>query len=126
MKTPAEIANHPKARLHRELVALLRAGGSIAVTIVVWREIRLKGALWKRVVHFGLASEACQSQLNRIAFPEHNHAEVEAALLAGNTLRTLYRLATGYGWVARDAHGNYKQGRKGLRVFLQREQPASH
>ena len=29
MKTRAEIADHPKARLHRELVALLRAAGSI-------------------------------------------------------------------------------------------------
>ena len=29
MKTAAEVASHPKARLHRELVVLLRAKGSI-------------------------------------------------------------------------------------------------
>jgi len=29
MKTPAEIANHPKARLHQQLVATLRASGSV-------------------------------------------------------------------------------------------------
>jgi hypothetical protein len=29
MKTAAQIASHPKARLHREIVATLRAFGSI-------------------------------------------------------------------------------------------------
>jgi hypothetical protein len=119
MKTAAEIANHPKARLHRELVHLLRAHGNAAVAVVAWREIRRHPRLWERVVKFGLDSSTQQEQLNCIAFPEHNYAEVEAALDAGNNLRTLGQLASGRAWIARDDRGNYKQGRKGLRVFLQ-------
>ena len=117
MKTAAQVASHPKARLHRELVALLRSKGNVALAIVAWREIQSRPVLWKRVVQFGLASSARQSQLNLIAFPEHNHAEVDAALAAGNNLRTLYELASGSAWVARDEGGSYKLGRRGLRVF---------
>lgn len=125
MKTAEEIAKHPKARLHREIVQLLRAGGSIAVAIVVWREIRQQPHLWERVVRFGLDDLTRQAQLNCVAFPNHNHAEVEAALQAGNNLRALYELASGHGWVARDDWGNYKRGRKGLHVFIQRKKPSS-
>lgn len=122
MKTPAEVANHPKARLHRELVELLRAGGNISVAVVIWRAIRRKRELWDRVEHFGLSTAARQDQLNRIAFPEQNHAEVDAALQAGNSLRTLYALASGRAWVARDTAGQFKHGRKGLRVFVEKSQ----
>ncbi len=124
MKTAGEIANHPKARLHRQLIQLLRAKGNIAVAIVAWREIRQQPELWKRVVHFGLDKSERQLQLNCIAFPEHNHAEIEAALAAGNNLRTLYELASGQAWAARDDGGNYKQGRRGLRVFRKRHDAA--
>ncbi len=85
--------------------------------MVAWRELRAQRSLWARVVHFGLASPERQLQLNRIAFPQHNHAEVEAALTAGNNLRTLYELASGRAWAARDDCGNYRQGRRGLRIF---------
>jgi hypothetical protein len=34
MKTADEIANHPKARLHRELVATLRDSGSVDLAAV--------------------------------------------------------------------------------------------
>lgn len=117
MKTAAEIANHPKARLQRELVRIIRAQGNIAVAIVAWREIRSNAALWRRVVTYGLDEPHRQLQLNRVAFPDHNHAEVDAALQAGNHLRTLYELACGHAWVARESDGNFKQGRKGLRVM---------
>ncbi len=123
MKTAAKVASHPKARLHRELVALLRSHGNIAVAVVAWREIRLRRGLWARVVQFGLDRPEQQSQLNRVAFPEDNHAEVEAALAAGNNLRTLHDLASGRAWVARDENGNYKLGRRGLRVFRKRSEP---
>lgn len=117
MKTAAQVASHPKARLHRELVALLRSKGNLALAIVAWREIRLRRSLWIRVVQFGLDHPERQSQLNRVAFPEHNHAEVDAALAAGNNLRTLYELASGSAWAARHVTGEYKLGRRGLRVF---------
>jgi len=79
--------------------------------------IRQRSGLWARVVRFGLDRSDRQTQLNRVAFPEHNHAEVEAALAAGNNLRTLFELAAGRAWVARGDDGTYKQGRRGLRVF---------
>src|SRR4051794_18676444 len=123
MKTATEIANHPKARLHRELVRILRGYGHIGAAVVAWREIRRRRPrLWGRVVEYGLAEPSTQAQLNRVAFPDHNHAEVEAALAAGNTLRTLDELAAGRAWLARDDHGNFKRGRRGLRVFIAKAQ----
>jgi hypothetical protein len=120
MKTAAEVASHPMAHLHRELVALLRSKGSAALTVVAWREIRSRRRLWERVVHFGLDRAERRSQLNRVAFPEHNHPEVEAALAAGNSLRLLAALASGRAWIPRDEQGNYRRGRRGLRIFIPR------
>jgi hypothetical protein len=117
MKTAAEVANHPKARLHRQLIGMLRSKGHIGMAVVAWRAIRCRPTLWQRVVQFGLNRPDRQLQLNCVAFPEHNHAEIEAALAAGNNLRTLADLASGRAWLARDDNGNYKHGRKGLKVF---------
>ena len=41
MKTAAEVASHPKARLHRELVVPLRAKGSVGGAELAWRQMRL-------------------------------------------------------------------------------------
>jgi hypothetical protein len=41
MKTSAEIADHPKARLHRELVAILRDSGSVKGAEQTWTRLRL-------------------------------------------------------------------------------------
>jgi hypothetical protein len=98
MKTPAEIANHPKARLHRELVARLRDSGSVYGAEKMWDRVRLSARLWKRIVIYGLALPERQSQLTKVAFPDCNFAEVDAALEAGNNLRGLHDLADARRW----------------------------
>jgi hypothetical protein len=116
MKTPAEIANHPKARLHQDLVATLRASGSVKGAEQTWIRLRLNARLWRRIITHGLGLRERQWQLNKIAFPDANAAEVEAALKAGNNLNRLYELACGRASIARDSAGHYKMGRKGLMI----------
>lgn len=117
MKTAAQIANHPKARLHRELVARLRDSGSVYGAEKTWVRLRLNARLWKRIVTYGLALPERQLQLNKVAFPDCNLAEVEAALEAGNNLPGLYGLACGHSSLVRDFNGHYKQGGKGLKIL---------
>lgn len=119
MKTAADVASHPKARLHRELIVVLRARGSIKGAELAWREMPAQALLWQRAVQFGFGDPLRQSQLNAAAFPEYNRAEVDAALEAGNNLRGLYELACGKAWIARDAEGRCKPGRKGLKIVRQ-------
>jgi len=116
MKTPAEIADHPKARLHRDLVATLRASGSAQGAEQTWLRLRLNARLWKRIVTYGLGLRERQLQLNKVAFPEANATEVDAALKAGNNLRKLYELACGHASIAKDSVGHYKMGRRGLMI----------
>jgi hypothetical protein len=116
MKTATEIANHSKARLHRELVARLRDSGSIYGAEKMWDSLRLNVRLWKRIVTYGLALPERQSQLTKIAFPDCNLAEVDAALEAGNNLGRLYELASGRASIAKDSAGHYKAGNKGLMI----------
>jgi hypothetical protein len=116
MKTAAQIANHPKARLHRELVARLRDSGSIYGAEKTWDRLRFNPRLWKRIATYGLALPEQQSQLTKVAFPDCNLAEVNAALEAGNNLRTLLNLASGRSALAADSGGRYKQGGKGLKA----------
>lgn len=117
MKTPEEIANHPKARLHRELVARLRASGSIRGAKHTWTVLRLKQPLWKRIAKYGLDRPERQLQLNTIAFPDSNWTEVNAALRAGNKLNKLYELACGSASIAKDSAGYYKVGLHGLKIM---------
>jgi hypothetical protein len=117
MKTPAEIADHPKARLHRELVAILRDSGSVKGEEQTWTRLRLNAHLWKRIVTYGLGLRQRQLQLNKIAFPDANAAEVDAALRAGNNLNRLHELACGRASIARDSAGHYKIGAKGLKII---------
>jgi hypothetical protein len=116
MKTATQIANHPKARLHREIVARLRDSGSIYGAEKMWDRLRLNARLWKRIVTYGLASPERQSQLTKVAFPDSNLAEVDAALETGNNLRGLHELACGCSSLARSSSGLYKQGGKGLKI----------
>jgi hypothetical protein len=116
MKTTTEIANHPKARLHREVVARLRDSGSIYGAEKTWGRLRLNARLWKRIVTYGLALPERQLQLSKVAFPDCNLAEVDAALEAGNNLRGLHALACGRSSLATDCSGHYKQGGKGLKI----------
>lgn len=117
MKTPTEVANHPKARLHRELVALLRASGSARGAEQTWVRLRLNARLWKRIVTYGLSLSERQMQLNKIAFPDSNLAEVDAALKAGNSLNRLHDLACGRASIARDSTNGYRIGAQGLKVI---------
>lgn len=119
MKTPAEIANHPKARLHRDLVATLRASGSVQGAEQTWVRLRLHSRFWRRIVTYGLGLRERQLQLNKVAFPEANATEVDAALKAGNNLRKLYELACGHASIAKDSAGRYRLGRKGLMIVKQ-------
>lgn len=116
MKTAAQIANHPKARLHREIVTNLRAFGSIDGAEKGWLRFQLHPRFWKRIVGYGLGLPERQSQLNKIAFPDANAAEVDAALKAGNNLKVLYDLARGHVSIAKDSTGHYKIGAKGLKI----------
>lgn len=119
MKTAAEIANHPKARLHRDLVARLRDSGSITGAEQMWDRLRLNPRLWKRIVIYGLGLSERQAQLNKIAFPDSNLVDVDAALKAGNNLNRLYELACGCASLATDSTGHYKTGSKGLKIIRQ-------
>ena len=116
MKTPSEIARHPKARLHRDLVAKLRASGSIEGAEQTWVRLRLETRLWKRIVTYGLALPERQLQLSKIAFPDANVTEVDAALAAGNNLNRVHEIATGRASIARDSCGHFKTGAQGLKI----------
>lgn len=116
MKTAAEIANHPKARLHQSLIAMLRASGSVEGAKQTWVRLRLNARLWKRIVTYGLGLHERQLQLNKIAFPDANAVEVDTALRAGNNLNRLYELACGRASIARDSAGHFKVGAKGLKI----------
>src|ERR1700720_2800439 len=117
MKTAAEIANHPKARLHRELVERLRASGSAKGAELSWIRFQLNPRLWKLIVTYGLGLSEKQSLLNKVAFPDFNTAEVDAALRAGNNLHKLHELACGRASIAKDSAGRYKSGAKGLKII---------
>jgi len=117
MKTATEIANHPKARLHRELVERLRASGSAKGAEQCWIRFRLNSRFWQRIVTYGLGLPEKQSLLNKIAFPDFNLAEVDAALKAGNNLHKLHELASGRASIATDLAGRYKTGNKGLKII---------
>jgi hypothetical protein len=117
MKTAAEIANHPKARLHRELVERLRASGSAKGAELSWIRFKLNPRLWKRIVTYGLGLHQKQALLNKVAFPDFNLVEVNAALTAGNNLNRLYELARGWASIAKTQAGHYKVGSKGLTII---------
>ena len=116
MKTATQIADHPKARLHREIVARLRVFGSIEGARLAWPRFRENRRLWKQIVTYGLSDRERQAKLNRIAFPETNFDAVEAALQAGNNLNRIDELACGRASLALDSDGRHKIGAKGLKI----------
>jgi len=119
MKTHAEIAAHPKARLHREIVRRLRACGSIEGAEQAWAAFRLNRRLWKRIVTYGLDRIEQRHRLNKIAFPDCNWLEVDSALAAGNKLKTIHDLACGTASVVKDLAGRYQVGAHGLKTTAQ-------
>lgn len=82
----------------------------------MWARLQLNSRLWKKIVTYGLGFTERQTQLNKIAFPDFNTAEVDAALRAGNNLSRLYELACGRASIAKDLDGHYKTGGKGLKI----------
>jgi hypothetical protein len=124
VKTPADIAAHPMAVLQRDVVHILRQSGSIAGAERTWQRMKANVSLWSKVSQFGLDLPARQGQLNTVAFPEHNHAEVDAALRAGNKLHAIYELACGRASLVKDSSGLYKTGRRGLIVINTVKAPA--
>lgn len=116
MKTAAQSASHPMARLQRDIVARLRAFGSIDGAKLGWTRFRENSRLWKRIVIFGLDLPERQAKLDRIAFPETNFAQVDAALKAGNNLDRVHELAVGLASIATDSTGHFKIGRSGLKI----------
>ena len=117
MKTAAEIANHPKARLHGELVTLLRRKGSIKGAEQEWVCLRLNHRRWKKIEAYGFGVPKRQFQLNKVAFPDCNFVEVDAALRAGNKLHQLHELACGRASIGMDSAGQYRWGNRGLKII---------
>jgi hypothetical protein len=124
MKSADEISNHPMARLQRDLVDRLRARGSVEGAECIWTLLKLNRRLWKRITTYGLDRPDRQRQLNRIAFPDSNWTEVDAARRAGNKLLGIYELARGNASIARDAVGHYRIGAKGLKIVKSRRAAA--
>jgi hypothetical protein len=118
MKTAAEIANHPRARLARQVVEILRASGSSEGAMQAWKRLPQQRHLWRRITVYGLATGETQRQLTQIAFAEFNRDDVDAALSAGNRLSQVYELACGRASIARDATDRLKVGRKGWKIVL--------
>ena len=90
-----------------------------------WIRLRLNARLWKRIVTYGLVLRERQWQLNKIAFPDANAADVDAALRAGNNVNRLYELACGRASIAKDSAGHYRMGRRGLVIVKHATAPKS-
>lgn len=118
MKSTDEIANHPRARLYRDIVERLRATGSPKGAENAWIQFTHNRRLWSAIITYGLNHSDRQQQLTKVAFPDCGFVEVDAALRAGNKLKALYELACGAGSIAKDATGTYKFGRRGYKVVL--------
>ena len=116
MNTMASVAKNRCIRLQQELVEVLRATGSIEGAEKLWRSVDFNGPFGKKLACYGFAKRARQLLINKVAFPDLNFIEVDAALKAGNKLRQLYQLAIGCASIARDSNDRYKPGNKGLKV----------
>jgi hypothetical protein len=117
MKTVAQMAKHPMVRLQQDLVAMLRATGSLEGAEQFWRRIKFDKRFGKKIAHYGFAVPSRQRRLNKVAFPECNFIEVDAALKAGNKLHQLYELACGRSSIARDPANQYKPGQRGFKII---------
>lgn len=106
------------ARLYRDIVERLRATGSPRGAEAAWVQFRQNRRLWSAINTYGLNGSDRQRQLTKVAFPDCGFPEVDAALRAGNKLKTLYELACGEASIAKDGVGNYKFGRRGYKVVL--------
>jgi hypothetical protein len=117
MNTMASVAKNRCIRLQQELVEVLRATGSIEGAEQFWRSVDFNKRFGKKLACYGFAKRARQLLINKVAFPDLNFIEVDAALKAGNKLQQLYQLASGRAWIARDSNDKYKPSNKGLKII---------
>ena len=103
-------------RLQQDLVAMLRATGSVEGAEQFWRRIKFDKRFGKKVAHYGFAVPARQIRLTKVAFPKCNFSEVDDALKAGNKLHQIYELACGRSSIAKDSAGQYKVGNRGFKT----------
>jgi hypothetical protein len=115
VKTAAQIANDAKVRIQQDIVRMLRAGEKES-RHETWRNIKLDIRLWKELATYDLSDPERRSHLNKVAFPNTNHDEVDAALKAGNNLNQIYNVACGHASIPRNAVGKFIEGKKGLKI----------
>jgi len=111
------VAKNQCVRLQQELVEVLRATGSIKGAEQFWRRLNFNKPLGKKLACYGFQKGERQLLINKVAFPDVNFIEVDAALKAGNNLRQLYKLASGCASIARDSNDRYKAANKGLTII---------
>jgi hypothetical protein len=116
MRTVAAVAKNRAIRLQQELVTILRETGSIEGANVFWRRVDFKKGFGRKLACYGFEKLERQLLINKVAFPDLNFNEVNAALKAGNKLRQLYELASGCASIARDSNNRYKPANKGLMI----------
>jgi hypothetical protein len=117
MKTVGPVAKNRCVRLQQELVEMLRATGSIEGAEQFSLRVDFKKSFGKKLACYGFGKRERQLLINKVAFPDLNFIEVDAALKAGNKLWQLYQLASGRASVARDSSDKYKPSNKGLKII---------
>ena len=109
------MVNDAKVRLQKEVVAILRRSGPDQARNT-WYHILLDPTLSTELASYDLDAPPRQSHLTKVAFPDYNRDDVNAALQAGAHLNNLYALACGRSHIAKDSAGRYLQGKKGLKI----------
>jgi len=117
MMTAAQCVNEAKIRLQKEIVEQLRRK-SVKSLPQFWNLIRLNKKRWGEIQTYDLAAPQRQAHLNKVAFPDANHEQVNAALNAGNNLNDLYALACGRASVARTDTGQFIRVKNGRLKIL--------
>jgi hypothetical protein len=116
MNASSPVAQDRTVRLRQELVLRLRETGSIEGATKFWRNLDFKSAFGKELAAHGFEGRWQQGRINKVAFPDVNFVEVEAALSAGNNLRQIYKLAVGTAAIARDSNNRYQPREKRLKI----------
>jgi len=123
MNAVASVAKNRSIRLQQELIAVLRATGSVAGAERYWNRIDFKRGFGRKLACYGFAKRDRQLVINKVAFPDINFVQVDAALKAGNKLRQLYDLASGNALIAQDSRDQYKVAKRGLKIIRLQRRP---
>ena len=116
MRTVGAVAKNRSIRLQQELVAILRKSGSIEGAKLFWHRVDFESEFGRKLACYGFAKRERQLLINKVAFPDVNFVEVDAALKAGNKLRQLCQLASGRASIAQNSNHRYKPANKGLKI----------